>query len=134
MMVMESVADALVAMVNEKIAQLKVGLPEDNADITAVISESSADFIQVCAPRAGRPPDTHAASETEPGASTHGAGLGGGCRGEGRQAAAGVEAGAESDLAAAGRLRDGGHAPCVGGAVRPGDPSGECASSPSPPC
>ena len=47
-MVMESVADALVAMVNEKIAKLKVGQPEDNADITAVVSASSADFIQVC--------------------------------------------------------------------------------------
>jgi len=45
-MVMESVADALVAMVNEKIAKLKVGQPEDNADITAVVSASSADFIQ----------------------------------------------------------------------------------------
>jgi len=45
-MVVESQADELVGMVNEKIAKLKVGQPEDNADITAVVSKSSADFIQ----------------------------------------------------------------------------------------
>lgn len=41
-----SVADRLVAMVNERVAKLTVGRPEDDADITPVISKSSADFIQ----------------------------------------------------------------------------------------
>eukprot|EP00238_Polyblepharides_amylifera_P005820 CAMPEP_0196590148 /NCGR_PEP_ID=MMETSP1081-20130531/65725_1 /TAXON_ID=36882 /ORGANISM="Pyramimonas amylifera, Strain CCMP720" /LENGTH=496 /DNA_ID=CAMNT_0041913157 /DNA_START=316 /DNA_END=1806 /DNA_ORIENTATION=+ len=41
-----SIADALVDLVNEKVAKLSVGQPEDSADVTAVISASSADFIQ----------------------------------------------------------------------------------------
>eukprot|EP00897_Mesotaenium_endlicherianum_P004275 jgi/Mesen1/3876/ME000208S02888 len=45
-LVMESVADELVAKVNAKIAKLKVGSPEDNSDITAVVSEASANFIE----------------------------------------------------------------------------------------
>ena len=43
---MESVADDLVAKVNAKVAKLKVGPPEDDCDITAVVSESSANFIE----------------------------------------------------------------------------------------
>lgn len=42
----EANADKLVALVNTKVANLKVGLPEDNADITPVVSKASADFIQ----------------------------------------------------------------------------------------
>ena len=42
----ESVADAVIAGVNAGIAKLSVGQPEDDADITAVCSSSSADFIQ----------------------------------------------------------------------------------------
>eukprot|EP00270_Netrium_digitus_P008586 TRINITY_DN2578_c0_g1_i1.p1 TRINITY_DN2578_c0_g1~~TRINITY_DN2578_c0_g1_i1.p1 ORF type:complete len:506 (+),score=143.39 TRINITY_DN2578_c0_g1_i1:218-1735(+) len=45
-LVMEAVADELVNKVNARLAKLKVGRPEDNADITAVISESSANFIE----------------------------------------------------------------------------------------
>ncbi|KVH40997.1 Aldehyde dehydrogenase, conserved site-containing protein [Cynara cardunculus var. scolymus] len=45
-LVMESVADALVEKVNAKVAKLKVGPPEDNCDITPVVSESSANFIE----------------------------------------------------------------------------------------
>ena len=44
--VFEEVADALVSKVNAQIAQLTVGQPEDDAVITAVVSKSSADFIQ----------------------------------------------------------------------------------------
>lgn len=44
--VMESVAEELVKKINEKLTKLKVGLPEDNCDITPVVSESSANFIQ----------------------------------------------------------------------------------------
>jgi delta 1-pyrroline-5-carboxylate dehydrogenase len=43
---MESVAEELVQKINEKIAKLKVGMPEDNCDITPVVSQSSANFIQ----------------------------------------------------------------------------------------
>eukprot|EP00240_Pyramimonas_obovata_P001457 CAMPEP_0118935606 /NCGR_PEP_ID=MMETSP1169-20130426/15736_1 /TAXON_ID=36882 /ORGANISM="Pyramimonas obovata, Strain CCMP722" /LENGTH=495 /DNA_ID=CAMNT_0006878663 /DNA_START=179 /DNA_END=1666 /DNA_ORIENTATION=+ len=43
---LESVADALVDLVRPKVDALKVGQPEDNADITAVVSKSSADFIE----------------------------------------------------------------------------------------
>jgi glyceraldehyde-3-phosphate dehydrogenase (NADP+) len=43
---MESVADALVAKVAAGVAKLSVGMPEDNAAITPVISASSADFIE----------------------------------------------------------------------------------------
>ncbi|EFJ24379.1 hypothetical protein SELMODRAFT_270375 [Selaginella moellendorffii] len=45
-LVMESVADDLVSKVNAKIAKLKVGAPEDDCDITAVVTESSANFIE----------------------------------------------------------------------------------------
>ncbi|CAM6038605.1 unnamed protein product [Sphagnum compactum] len=44
--VMESVADTLVSKVNEKVKKLSVGMPEKNCDITPVVSESSANFIQ----------------------------------------------------------------------------------------
>lgn len=45
-LVMESVADALVEKVKSKLAELTVGPPEDNCDITPVVSESSASFIE----------------------------------------------------------------------------------------
>lgn len=45
-MVMQSVADTLVEKVNAKVAKLTVGPPEDNSDITPVVSESSANFIE----------------------------------------------------------------------------------------
>lgn len=45
-LVMESVADALVERVNARVAKLTVGSPEANSDITAVVSESSANFIE----------------------------------------------------------------------------------------
>jgi len=40
------VADKLVDMLVPMVQALKVGRPEDNADITPVISDSSANFIQ----------------------------------------------------------------------------------------
>ncbi|GJV95628.1 NADP-dependent glyceraldehyde-3-phosphate dehydrogenase [Tanacetum coccineum] len=45
-LVIESVAEALVEKVNAKVAKLKVGPPEDDCDITPVVSESSANFIE----------------------------------------------------------------------------------------
>lgn len=45
-LVMESVADVLVEKVNVKVAKLTVGRPEDDCDITPVVSESSANFIE----------------------------------------------------------------------------------------
>ncbi|XP_024519047.1 NADP-dependent glyceraldehyde-3-phosphate dehydrogenase [Selaginella moellendorffii] len=45
-LVMDSVADELVAKVNARISKLTVGSPEDNSDITAVVSEASANFIE----------------------------------------------------------------------------------------
>lgn len=45
-LVMESVADELVEKVKAKVAKLTVGPPEENCDITAVVSESSANFIE----------------------------------------------------------------------------------------
>ena len=42
----EEIADALVAKVEEKTRKLTVGQPEDDAQITAVVSAKSADFIQ----------------------------------------------------------------------------------------
>lgn len=45
-LVHESVADQVVAGVNAGIAKLTVGQPEDDADICAVVSKSSADFIE----------------------------------------------------------------------------------------
>nr|GFC20772.1 NADP-dependent glyceraldehyde-3-phosphate dehydrogenase [Tanacetum cinerariifolium] len=46
MLVMESVADTLVKKVNEKLAKLTVGAPENDCDITPVVTESSANFIE----------------------------------------------------------------------------------------
>ncbi|PPD74437.1 hypothetical protein GOBAR_DD28634 [Gossypium barbadense] len=45
-LVMESVANALVEKVKAKVAKLTVGLPEDDSDITPVVTESSANFIE----------------------------------------------------------------------------------------
>ncbi|GFP87849.1 NADP-dependent glyceraldehyde-3-phosphate dehydrogenase [Phtheirospermum japonicum] len=45
-LVMESVADALVKKVNEKVEKLTVGPPEDDCDITPVVTESSSNFIE----------------------------------------------------------------------------------------
>ncbi|KAL6499661.1 hypothetical protein OROGR_027571 [Orobanche gracilis] len=45
-LVMETVADALVEKVKATVAKLSVGAPEDNSDITPVVSESSANFIE----------------------------------------------------------------------------------------
>ncbi len=42
----ESIAEALVAAVAAGVSKLSVGQPEDDADITAVVSSRSADFIQ----------------------------------------------------------------------------------------
>ncbi|EEF31601.1 NADP-dependent glyceraldehyde-3-phosphate dehydrogenase, putative [Ricinus communis] len=44
--VMDSVADALVEKVKNRVAKLSVGPPEDNCDITPVVTESSANFIE----------------------------------------------------------------------------------------
>ena len=40
------VADELVELVSAKIEALRVGRPEENADITALVSKRSADFVQ----------------------------------------------------------------------------------------
>ncbi|XP_057429356.1 NADP-dependent glyceraldehyde-3-phosphate dehydrogenase-like isoform X3 [Lotus japonicus] len=45
-LVMETVADKLVEKVKARVAKLSVGAPEDNSDITPVVSESSANFIE----------------------------------------------------------------------------------------
>ena len=45
-LVMESVADALVEKVKAKVAKLTVGPPEDDCDITPVVSESSSNYIE----------------------------------------------------------------------------------------
>ncbi|RYR55301.1 hypothetical protein Ahy_A06g030536 isoform C [Arachis hypogaea] len=45
-LVMEKVASSLVKKVNEKVAKLTVGPPEDDCDITPVVTESSANFIE----------------------------------------------------------------------------------------
>lgn len=45
-LVMESVANTLVQKVVEKVANLTVGSPEDDCDITPVVTESSANFIE----------------------------------------------------------------------------------------
>ena len=45
-LVMESVADELVKKICDRVAKLKVGNPRDNCEITPVISESSANFIE----------------------------------------------------------------------------------------
>lgn len=43
---MESVAGTLVEKVKANVAKLTVGPPEDDSDITPVVSESSANFIE----------------------------------------------------------------------------------------
>jgi glyceraldehyde-3-phosphate dehydrogenase (NADP+) len=43
---MESVADALVEKVKARVAKLRVGPPENDCDITPVVTESSANFIE----------------------------------------------------------------------------------------
>ncbi len=43
---MECVADALVCKINAKICKLTIGMPEDDCDITPVISDTSANFIE----------------------------------------------------------------------------------------
>ncbi|KAK9059431.1 hypothetical protein SSX86_022051 [Deinandra increscens subsp. villosa] len=45
-LVMESIADSLVKKVNEKLGKLTVGPPENDCDITPVVTESSANFIE----------------------------------------------------------------------------------------
>lgn len=45
-LVMESVADIIVEKVNAKIAKMTVGPPEENCEITPVVTESSANFIE----------------------------------------------------------------------------------------
>ncbi|KAE8656632.1 NADP-dependent glyceraldehyde-3-phosphate dehydrogenase [Hibiscus syriacus] len=45
-LVMESVANALVDKVKAKVVKLTVGPPEDDCDITPVVTESSANFIE----------------------------------------------------------------------------------------
>lgn len=45
-LIMESVADTLVEKVKAKVAKLTVGPPEDDCDITPVVTESSANFIE----------------------------------------------------------------------------------------
>jgi glyceraldehyde-3-phosphate dehydrogenase (NADP+) len=42
----EAIADPLVESVSKKIEALRVGRPEENADITALVSKNSADFVQ----------------------------------------------------------------------------------------
>lgn len=43
---MECIADQLVCKINAKVAKLTVGMPEDDCDITPVVSETSANFIE----------------------------------------------------------------------------------------
>ena len=45
-MVIESVANTLVKKINDKVAKLTVGPPEKDSDITPVVTESSANFIE----------------------------------------------------------------------------------------
>lgn len=45
-LVMKDIADALIAKVQADVRKLSVGMPEDDADITPVVSESSANFIE----------------------------------------------------------------------------------------
>lgn len=45
-LVMESVADDLVEKIRDKVLQLTIGNPEDNADITPLIDTSAADFVE----------------------------------------------------------------------------------------
>ena len=43
---MDSIADDLVAKIIDEVEKLKVGKPEDDADITPLISDKAADFVQ----------------------------------------------------------------------------------------
>ncbi len=45
-LVKEDTADELVAKIKEKAEELKVGQPEENADITPLINKKSADYVQ----------------------------------------------------------------------------------------
>ncbi|KOM48743.1 NADP-dependent glyceraldehyde-3-phosphate dehydrogenase-like [Vigna umbellata] len=45
-LVMESVANTLVKKINDKVAKLTVGPPENDCDVTPVVTESSANFIE----------------------------------------------------------------------------------------
>jgi len=45
-LVMESVANTLVKKINDKVGKLTVGPPENDSDITPVVTESSANFIE----------------------------------------------------------------------------------------
>ncbi|WP_026881619.1 NADP-dependent glyceraldehyde-3-phosphate dehydrogenase [Clostridium akagii] len=45
-LVVNDVADKLTLLITEKIKQLKVGSPEDGVDITPLISDKAADFVQ----------------------------------------------------------------------------------------
>ncbi|RBW69169.1 NADP-dependent glyceraldehyde-3-phosphate dehydrogenase [Bacillus taeanensis] len=45
-LVQEEVADALTLKIKEQIEALSIGTPEEDADITALIDEQSADFVQ----------------------------------------------------------------------------------------
>ncbi|MGT2741743.1 NADP-dependent glyceraldehyde-3-phosphate dehydrogenase [Streptococcus plurextorum] len=45
-LVMENVADALVANIKTEVEKLSVGMPEEDADITPVIDSGSADYIE----------------------------------------------------------------------------------------
>ena len=45
-LVMDSIADDLVAKIIDEVEKLKVGKPEDDADITPLISDKAADFVQ----------------------------------------------------------------------------------------
>jgi glyceraldehyde-3-phosphate dehydrogenase (NADP+) len=56
--VVDGVADALVAKVRERVAALTVGKPEDDADVCAVISKSSADWAESLVTGAGPPSAT----------------------------------------------------------------------------
>ncbi|WP_309864945.1 NADP-dependent glyceraldehyde-3-phosphate dehydrogenase [Desmospora profundinema] len=44
-LVMEEVADQLVEQIQKKVEGLRVGLPEDDADVTPLIDSASADFV-----------------------------------------------------------------------------------------
>ncbi|KGX91359.1 glyceraldehyde-3-phosphate dehydrogenase [Pontibacillus halophilus JSM 076056 = DSM 19796] len=45
-LVKDEVADELVQKIEAKVKDLKVGMPEDNADITPLIDDKSADYVQ----------------------------------------------------------------------------------------
>lgn len=45
-LVVESVADELVALIKKRVEALKVGMPRENANITPLISNKAADYVQ----------------------------------------------------------------------------------------